>query len=367
MNKVFRSTLLGAFCLVGPLAHPNQSAFGESNQELLDKLKRVEVGDAAAKDATQVAAKLRQSSSLTWAETLEAMKGATPIGRNWLLGLANTKLRSRDISASSLEKFLLDLSQDPEARYRVYEALVARDPASKGGFLGKMLDDPSPELRYAAIEHNLSDSSSIDQLKSLLSSARHPNQIVDIIARLEKKEVKIDQLKHFGFLDKWNLIGPFDHVGSKNFETALPIEKDWQSGQVKESYDGKTGLVKWMEFSTTEKDGNIDLATIYNKEKGCIVYATTEFESPIEGPAEIRLGCINGHKIWLNGKQVMSNEVYHSSSQIDQYIEPIVLQKGTNRILIKICQNEQSEPWAQRFQFLVRITDATGKAIIAAK
>jgi cyclic pyranopterin phosphate synthase len=39
------------------------------------------------------------------------------------------------------------------------------------------------------------------------------------------------------------------------------------------------------------------------------------------------------------------------------------LKAGVNRILIKVCQNEQKEAWAQRYIFQARVCDSTGKAI----
>ena len=59
----------------------------------------------------------------------------------------------------------------------------------------------------------------------------------------------------------------------------------------------------------------------------------------------------------------MATEVYHSGSMLDQYIAPFELKKGTNTILLKICQNEQEESWAQRWEFQFRITDPTGKGL----
>ena len=51
--------------------------------------------------------------------------------------------------------------------------------------------------------------------------------------------------------------------------------------------------------------------------------------------------------------------------QIDQYVERVALKAGKNRILLKLCQNEQKEQWAQRFAFQLRVSDFTGKAILA--
>ena len=45
---------------------------------------------------------------------------------------------------------------------------------------------------------------------------------------------------------------------------------------------------------------------------------------------------------------------------------PAQLEKGTNSILIKLCQNEQKEDWTVQWEFQLRICDATGTAIPAA-
>ena len=78
------------------------------------------------------------------------------------------------------------------------------------------------------------------------------------------------------------------------------------------------------------------------------------------------MGCVNGNKIWVNGKLITSNHVYHANTSIDQYIAKARLNKGTNEILVKVAQNEQEESWAQRWQFQLRICDKYGTAILAA-
>ena len=59
------------------------------------------------------------------------------------------------------------------------------------------------------------------------------------------------------------------------------------------------------------------------------------------------------------------NEVYHAGMSIDQYIGRAQLKTGENSIVLKVCQNEQTESWAQRWQFQLRVSDETGKAILA--
>jgi len=39
------------------------------------------------------------------------------------------------------------------------------------------------------------------------------------------------------------------------------------------------------------------------------------------------------------------------------------LKQGRNEIVVKVCQNEQKEDWAQTWGFQVRLSDAIGGAI----
>ena len=79
----------------------------------------------------------------------------------------------------------------------------------------------------------------------------------------------------------------------------------------------------------------------------------------------MRLGCINAHKVWVNGELAGTNHVYHTGMEIDQYKFSVKLKAGLNTILLKVCQNEQTEPWAQRWQFQLRVCDDLGGAILS--
>lgn len=70
--------------------------------------------------------------------------------------------------------------------------------------------------------------------------------------------------------------------------------------------------------------------------------------------AELRLGCKNGWKVWLNGEMLFGRDEYHRGMKLDQYKLPIHLKKGKNSILIKCCQNEQTEQWTVEWQFQIR-------------
>jgi len=50
---------------------------------------------------------------------------------------------------------------------------------------------------------------------------------------------------------------------------------------------------------------------------------------------------------------------------IDQYRVRAELKPGANTILLKLCQNEQTEDWAQRYEFQLRVCDPSGIGIVS--
>ena len=93
------------------------------------------------------------------------------------------------------------------------------------------------------------------------------------------------------------------------------------------------------------------------------MYAVTEFHSPAARVVELRLGTPNAWKLWLNGKLLFGRDEYHRGMAIDQYRVRGELKPGANTILLKICQNEQTEDWAQRYEFQLRVADLSGIGI----
>ena len=132
------------------------------------------------------------------------------------------------------------------------------------------------------------------------------------------------------------------------------------------TYQGQDNKnVAWIATVTEDDYGMVDLNKVIDKHKGAIAYAFTEFVAAKEQDVELRYGCINANKIWLNGEQLSSNAIYHTGQYIDQYVGRGRLKKGRNEILLKIAQNEQTENWAQSWQFQLRVCDQIGTAVLA--
>src|SRR5262249_34926133 len=130
---------------------------------------------------------------------------------------------------------------------------------------------------------------------------------------------------------------------------------------------GKDGQkIAWVEHTTSDEYGIVDLAKVLGPFKGSVAYAVAEFESSDRQPVEVRLGTPNSWKLWLNGDLVFAREEYHRGMNLDQYKMRTTLRPGKNAFLLKVCQNEQTEEWAQRWQFQLRVCDGAGTAILSA-
>jgi hypothetical protein len=112
--------------------------------------------------------------------------------------------------------------------------------------------------------------------------------------------------------------------------------------------------------------GMVDFNKAYAPLKEVTGYAFTEFHSDARRPAEIRIGCKNGWKLWFNGRYLFGRDEYHRGAELDQYRLPIQLRPGRNTLLVKLTQNEQKEDWTVEWEFQLRITDPTGRVIRSA-
>ena len=374
------SVFLLTASVIGSIGSASLS-IAQSPTAALKTLQQMEPGDAQIEKAVAAAGELQKLPSGQVVEVLRAMDEATPLGRNWLSGIAS-KLYGGNLEQHepALQSFLRETQHAGEARALVFDWLTQSRPDLRTRLLDGMLEDPSPELRYASIAQalerigekpaDLDDEGSKQrrlQLEPLLASARHPDQVNSLLKSLKEVGVELSPAKHFGFLQQWQVIGPFDNVGQKAFDVAYPVEADLLKGlyNPQQKYVGKKGDAAWQQATGNEEEGAVDLNPIYANEKGAIVYARAEFVAPEPLDCQVRLGCINANKVWVNGQLVLSNEVYHASAQIDQYIGDTSLKAGKNIIVVKVCQNEQTEPWAQNWAFQLRLCDATGKAISA--
>jgi hypothetical protein len=326
-----------------------------------------------------------EAACVAWKEVVAAGPTALPallaatgngsrVADNWLRlagdAIVDNALREKKpLPLDKVEAFLRDTAHADAARQLAFDLLHQADATRTEALEPSLLSDPVQELRRGAVQRLLDSAKSKDgeEAKALylqaLAAVRDEDQTRIVSNKLKKLGVPVDLPRHFGFLMKWQVIGPFDNSGKKGFDTVFPPENEIK---LDAAYDGKSGRVKWQSVESKDDYGKLDFNKPLGMLKEVTGYATATFESATERDAELRLGCKNGWKIWLNGELLFGRDEYHRGQQMDQYKLKCHLKKGANIVLVKCCQDEQKEEWTVEWEFQLRVCDPAGSAILAA-
>jgi hypothetical protein len=342
---------------------------------LLEKVKAVRAGGEGNADAGTAWRQVVAQGPEALLPILAAFEGANPRAENWLRAavdavaeqaLANKK----PLDAKALETFVLDLRRTGNGRRVAYEWLVRLDPAAPDRLLPGMLGDPDRELRRDAVARSSAEAEAMlksdraaatEAFRKLLPFARERDQVNALVKQLKALGVETDVQAHYGVVARWILIASFDNAGMKGFDAANPPEA---GVDLKAKPAGKGGVpVRFVEHATADPLGLVDLNAALGKEMGATAYAYAVVESPDERAVELRVGTNNAAKLFLNGALGFFRNEYHHGMKMDQYVARGRLKKGRNEILLKICQNEQKEDWAQGWSFQARLCDALGGAV----
>ena len=309
---------------------------------------------------------------------LAAMDGANDYALNWIRAAIESVVqrelaRNRPLPTDALLRFARDTRHHPRARHLAFELVGRQDAALHDRLLPEFLNDPAPDLRRDSVQALLNEGvtlagkdkpAAIAVLQKAIASVRDADQVDAVAAKLKELGQPVDLRRVFGWVTHWQLIGPFDNTGGTGFEKAYPPEVSIDPAA---ECEGKAGKVKWRDITTTSDYGIVDFNQPFGAIKSVTGYAVAEFWSDTARRAEIRLGCKDGWKVWANGRFLFGRDEYHRGYEIDQYRMPVELQAGRNVILVKCCQNEQTEDWTKEWEFQLRITDLSGTPIFSSR
>lgn len=377
MNRPLASFVLGVVCcIVMPL-----SAHAQEVGSLLARIKAVGREGAGNVEAAKAWRELVKAGPNALPQVLAGLNDADPTAANWIRAAAEVIadqaiVSGKGLQSEKLEAFVKDTKNAGVARRLAFEQLSRVDPSAPDRLLPGMVNDPGQELRREAVGRLLADAKKVFDkdnkekatiaYKKVLELARDQDQIKLVAGQLKKLGVEVDLTRHFGFITHWQLAGFFDNTKGAGFHTVYPPEK---SVDLKDNYEGKGGAkVTWQDTATTQSMGTVDLNKLFaDTDKGrvreAVAYGYTIVEAAKQQPVEIRCGSNNAIRIYLNGKEVFKREEYHHGMDMDQHVGKGMLKAGKNEILIKVCQNEQDESWAQSWSFQLRVTDHLGSPI----
>jgi hypothetical protein len=343
---------------------------------LLKTLQAVGPNGAGQRDAAKAWQQLAEADATQLPAILAGIDGANPLAANWIRtavdAIAERQLqRNGKLPAVELDRFVAEARHAPQARRLAYELLVRVDPTVPQRWLPRMLDDPSLELRRDAVARLIDETAAAGDpektaagYRSALTAARDLDQIRLLSERLRKLGQEVDLPRHFGFITRWKVIGPFDNAGEKGFDAAYPPERKID---LTADCDGKHGKVKWTDCAASDDYGLVDLNKAVVEEKGVAAYATAEFFAAKQREVQFRMTSFNAVKLWLNGRPIDRHKVYHQGSQFDQFVSRGMFEPGRNVILVKVCQNQQRQDWARPWAFQLRVCDASGGAVLSSE
>ena len=329
-------------------------------------------GNEAARQAVEL---LSASSVEKLPDILAGFDQASPLAANYLRSAVETIVDrqladGKKLPAQELEQIVKDGKRDPRARRLAYEVLLRVDKSAEERIIPGMLLDSSPEFRRDAVarlikqadKKGLAKEEAIALNRKALSGATDEDQVKTIAKSLKDLGEAVNLVEHFGFLTSWKIVGPFDNRDFIGFKKSYPPE---DKIDLSAKLEGQKGEVTWGDISTEHEFGIVDIAKSIAPHKGAVMYLTTEFNVEAARDVEFRFGTPNAWKLWVNGRLLFGRDEYHRGMGIDQYSVPAKLKAGKNVILLKLCQNEQEDSWAQRYQIQLRICDSTGIAVKA--
>jgi hypothetical protein len=301
--------------------------------------------------------------------TLEAFEDGNPAAANWLRTAVDAiadaeRAAGRKLPADKLEAFATNPKFAAAARRQAYELLVAQAPDAKTRLLPTFLNDASPELRRDAIAHELErleaggKTAPRADLDKLFAATRDKDQVELLAKKVKEVGGTVSTTAHLGFITAVQLVGPFDGPESKGFGVAYPPET---AAAATGTFAGKDAAkLAWVPAATADRDGRFDLNKLLGKHKNAVAYALATVTAEKDTPCEVRVTSPTSVKIFLNQKELFGRDEYHHGAPFDGHTGRGTLRKGENVIVVKVCQNNQSETWAQKWEFQVRVCDATG-------
>ncbi len=166
-------------------------------------------------------------------------------------------------------------------------------------------------------------------------------------------------ISSLGFINEWLVVGPFDNEGKAGFtiqhgpeaQFAEPIAE----GLV---FDGKARPVRWRQVPSVFRFGWLDGSSLFRPEQNICIFASSVVwrEAERKQPVTIWAGAAGAFKLFVNGKQVLSDDAYRGHD-VDRFGASVRLPSGKNLITVKACGADDAPIVS------VRIGDAKGRPL----
>jgi tetratricopeptide (TPR) repeat protein len=144
-----------------------------------------------------------------------------------------------------------------------------------------------------------------------------------------------DLTAELGFVQDWHLVGGFDNEGKGGCNTDFGPES---APDLHATYPLAGRDVGWRRPAAKSASGYVDLSVSLRPNTEAVGYALTFLRSDAETRATLGVGTSGAFRLFVNGVKVAASDRYNQP-RVDQHLVEVRLRKGTNRLLLKVCQS----------------------------
>ncbi|MEW5742883.1 MAG: DUF3857 domain-containing protein [Myxococcota bacterium] len=198
-------------------------------------------------------------------------------------------------------------------------------------------------VRLHALMDDVDDLNLLAEPYTSLMWRRNVDPQVRVLAKLLMADVERargrtvksqESLAQLGFVKDWWVVGSFDNEGKTGCDT------DWgpeSALDLRATYPAATREVGWRKPNAFGADGYVDLSLALQPSTEAVGYGLTFLQTDSELKAELGVGSPGAFRLFVNGVKVASSDRYNRPRP-DQHRVQVTLRKGTNRVLLKVCQ-----------------------------
>jgi cellulose synthase operon protein C len=142
-------------------------------------------------------------------------------------------------------------------------------------------------------------------------------------------------LEHRGSITEFALISPFDNEEGKGFSVEYPPEREVD---LEAEYPGIPFPARWRVDVPLDHQNNLDLLALISPGNSVVAYAASWVRVPDDGRYHVRVTTTDPVRLWVNSIEMLSIERV-ANETVDQFVVPVTLRAGWNRLLLKSCQD----------------------------
>ena len=143
------------------------------------------------------------------------------------------------------------------------------------------------------------------------------------------------------YIRSWLICGPFE-------DAKLETEPFKNEAEIAPQAGKTSGGKVWKIYSPLENKLNFEEQEAFGPYDNCVGYAYIEVKSPKKKELRLFLGSDDGLKVWLNGRNILTNDIPRGFG-FDQDKLNVILEPGWNRLLLKV--NDIGGGWVLSARF----------------